>query len=148
MGKEPNLNPDTFTTESEFDDALEHIDRTIRTIESQVLEAKGLAKKDRVYSDPSWWSRVNYALKRARAQRSAMQNRRGVFTRAQKKQVHGVEQGNRQRVFIDLCREMMSREQWLELWRRVDERIGAYQANGSTSGDGIPWTQQPDQDSH
>lgn len=125
MAREVSLKSDQFTTIEEFDEAMEFLDFKIRDIETRILEWQTRAAVENVYADREWWVRAKFALKTAKAQRSAMQNRKGVFSRSEKRRLHAAQNESRERAFIDVCREVLPKEQYAALWDRVDARFGA-----------------------
>ena len=121
MGDLRDIRPEEFTTLEEFDEAIEFVDEECGHIEMQINSARGAAAQYGEYSDSDWYARATLALRLARSKKQKLAKKRAALAIMLKEQKHRERDLNRERIFINLCRDELPREQYLSLWKRVDE---------------------------
>jgi hypothetical protein len=120
MGSLKEIEPDEFTTLTEFDKAIKFVAEECTRIEMQVTSAKGAAIQYGEYADSDWYARANAALRIAKAMKQELARKRADLARTIKDAQHVARSRTREKMFIDACREMLPHETYAAVWLRVD----------------------------
>ena len=117
LERRPSIEPEKLGTVAEVDDATAWLVERISAMTADREEEIALAPGDR---DEGFLAATGNALRLMRAQRQALQNRRGALTRAERALAHTPRQETRERLFIEAAREQLDRETFRAIWDLVD----------------------------
>lgn len=126
MGNLKEINPAEFTTLAEFDDAIDIVNEECTHIEQQLNEAKGNAVQYGEYSEASWYAKATTAMKIARCLKQKLARKRADLAERLRAERNKQENENRERGFINACRHMLTKEQYLSIWEAVDNKRYEY----------------------
>lgn len=73
------IDPATLRTTQECADTMALLDENIARMKQDVYLAKSEAKETGDYADPEWFCKLRFSLKRMKAKRQQVQDRRGVL---------------------------------------------------------------------
>lgn len=121
MGVMQDIDPDLISTIEGFDSALEGVTAACAKIEMQLNFARENAARYGEMGEPGWHARATYALRSGRAKRDVLIRKRAELARRLREGAQANRDRSRERLFISACRELLPKETFLMLWRRVDE---------------------------
>lgn len=93
-------------------------------IKSQIEYVKQIAKSEGEYSDPSWYSRANHAL-RAK-QRQIQKHTQEIASR--KKEFRRMRNDSFERKFLNVCKERLDKALYLDILRQVEDELMTIEA--------------------
>ena len=108
----------TTMSVSDMEELRGELDEECNEIQLQLDLAKAKAHTNGEYADPGWFARANYALRSRRSEFNQLNLRISVARKAEQ----ATAQKQRDRLFIDICRECLSKEDLASVWAKVDVR--------------------------
>lgn len=112
-----NLNPETV---SEIDEVIEAIDSAMDALEADKADEMTKAEP---FRDLVWIAKASSAAKRVKGVRHNLMTKKNLINKAMKEKERLAREEVRERMFIDACREMLSKETYAALWDRVDRQL-------------------------
>jgi len=105
-------------------EARDFVERIMTTIDLQVAEIRADLGETGPVENGRWWAKATYAQRKKVKQRARLQTILGDINRrirAERAKQDAAAHVTRERVFIRLAKEFLTKEQFLDIWRRVDE---------------------------
>lgn len=116
----PAIDVNQITTVKEIDRRIDWLAAHINAVESDRMDeiSRPSGRRDEAFL--AWSGTV---LREMRGVRQALQTKRGELSRAAKAAETAERESTRERLFIDVARECLSREAYQEIWAGVDARM-------------------------
>lgn len=124
MGNMAGIDPYELFTIQECDDAIAFVEQEVLDIESQLDNAPDDATI-------GWARRAKASLQIGRGLKQRLQNRRADINKEAKQEYLRQRERDENQIFINICKETLPKEQFVEIWKKVRSISREYSENKS-----------------
>lgn len=120
LANRPDIGVDAIQTVEAIDATLSWLGERIVAVENDRNDEIAVPSPER---DEGFMAATNTLLKSMRAQRSALQIRRGQISREARRAIAAERDSRRERMFVDAAREILPKATFEAIWARVDRQM-------------------------
>lgn len=114
-----HIRPDDLQTPEECAVTMSQIDDIICAITTQLDQAAADFNEEGIRADAGWMIAARHALKKFKIKRQAVQDRKGVLSRALKQAVHQAQENSWPQRFVDAAREVLDPKVFEQIIERM-----------------------------